>query len=131
MEKNFISLIGANIATFFIYVMGGIDAAFKFVITCMVIDYITGIGKAIKMKKLNSKIGIQGIIKKIGILCLVALATSLDGVCGDTGLIRNMTLYFIGANEGISILENLGKMNIPIPNIIMEKLEQLKEGNIK
>lgn len=130
MEKTIFNFSFSGISTILVYVFGNLDLALQFVILTMVIDYITGILKAIKLKQLNSKTGFKGIIHKIGILCLIGLVTSLDRLCGNTGLIRTATLYFIGANESLSIIENLGKIKVLVPEFIVEKLEQLKDGDL-
>jgi toxin secretion/phage lysis holin len=95
----------------------------------IVLYYITGLCKAIHNKKINSLIGAKGIIKKVGYLIVVAMSVLLDQVVGDTGAIRSIVIYFFVANEGISILENWGSMGLPLPKVIIETLEQLKNKN--
>lgn len=46
----------------FVYVFGGIDAAFKCLIIIMIIDYITGV--IANRVNLDSKIGFKGIAKR-------------------------------------------------------------------
>lgn len=111
------------------YFLGGWDTALQTLILVMILDYITGVFKAIKKKKLNSKTGIWGIIKKFGYLIIVALAVIMDKIVGDTGAIRTMVIYFFVANDGISILENWGQMGLPLPQKLHEVLEQLKSDN--
>lgn len=122
-----IKIFFGSMATFFIYLVGGIDVALISLLIVMGLDYFTGILKAIKKKKLNSKTGIYGIIKKLGILCLVALSVVIDHLTGESGFIRTMVLYYLVANEGLSIIENLGEMDILIPEVLKERLEQLKD----
>jgi toxin secretion/phage lysis holin len=127
--KTIINYISSTILTTIVYYLGGLDMALKTLLILMVLDYITGICKSIVNKKINSIIGLKGIIKKVGYLILVALSFLLDGVVGDTGAIRNLVVYFFVANEGISILENWGAMGLPLPSKILEVLEQLKKEN--
>ena len=103
--------------------------ALKTLLIIIVLDYLTGVCDAIANKKINSKIGAKGIIKKVGYLIVVAVSVQLDQIVGDTGAIRNLVIYFFVANEGISILENWGSMGLPLPEKIMETLEQLKKDN--
>ena len=124
-----IRIVAGFLGTAFIYVFGGLDIALQSLLIIMVIDYITGVLKAGKKKSLSSKIGLKGIKKKIGILCLVAVSVIADRLAGDSGLIRSMVIYYLVANEGLSILENLGEMNIIVPEFLKDKLEQLKGGN--
>lgn len=128
-----IKSIFSGIITTFIFIFGGWDIALQSLIAIIVIDYITGICKSYVNQKLNSNKGFKGIVKKLGMLCLVAVAVIIDRSMGDTGLVRNFIIYYLIANEGLSIIENLGEMDIIVPDFLKEKLEQLsnknKEGN--
>ena len=122
-----ISLIASEVATVFIFLVGEIDVALICLLIAIVLDYISGIIKAYNTKKLSSKIGFKGILKKIGILVLVMLSVLIDRVSGNTGAIRTLVIYYFVANEGLSILENLGEAGIPIPNAIKKALKVLKD----
>ena len=122
-----ISLIASEVATVFVFLVGEIDVALICLIIAIVLDYISGIIKAFNTKQLSSKIGFKGILKKIGILVLVMLAVLVDRVGGNTGAIRTLVIYYFVANEGLSILENLGEAGIPIPNAIKKALKVLKD----
>jgi len=127
--KNTVNFITGTLLTGIAYFLGGWDTAIQTLSLVMVLDYITGVLKAIKKKKLNSKVGLWGIIKKFGYLVVVALSVVMDKLAGDTGAIRTMVIYFFIANDGISILENLGSMGVPLPKKLKEVLEQLKTEN--
>lgn len=127
--KNIINFFTSTCLTTVVYYLGGLDAALKTLLVLMVLDYVTGLCKAIVNKEINSIIGAQGIVKKVGYLVIVAVSVLLDHTVGDTGAIRNLVIYFFVANEGISILENWGSMGLPLPQKIMDTLEQLKKDN--
>ena len=127
--KNIISFITGTLATALVYFLGGWDIALQLLITVVVLDYITGVLKAIYNKKVNSTISFKGIVKKIGYFILVALAVLLDNITGGTGAIRTLVIYFFVANEGISIVENWGAMGLPLPQKVIDTLEQLKNDN--
>ena len=124
--ESVIKLITGSVATIFVYLLGGLDIALQSLLVVIVLDYITGISKSYVTKKLNSNKGFKGIVKKLGMLCMVALSVIVDRIAGDSGLIRTMVIYCLVANEGLSILENLGEMDILVPEILKERLEQLK-----
>jgi len=109
-----------------VYCFGGLDTALISLLIFIVLDYITGLMKAYKNKEINSKIGIIGILKKLGMLCMVAVGSVVDHLTGDTGFLRNCVVYLMIGNEGVSILENLGEMNILVPQILKDRLEQLR-----
>lgn len=122
LTETFIAILSS-----FLYLLGGWDIALKCLIIVMIIDYITGILSAIFNKKLNSKIGLKGILKKFGYLCIVALSVIIDTITGETGVIRTLVIYFFVANDGISIVENIAEMGVPMPNKLLEILEQLRK----
>ena len=109
------------------YLFGGIDAPLITLCIFMIIDYITGIINAIFVKKnLSSQIGFFGIVKKILILALIVLATLLEQNIGISGIRLVVLIWYIG-NEGISILENLVSIGLPIPVKIKEILESFQD----
>lgn len=123
--KIFFNNAVSIVVTTLVYLLGGFDIALMCLLVVIVLDYITGVLSAIYNKKLNSKIGIKGIVKKIAYLCLVALAVVIDKITGATGIIRTLVIYFLVSNDGISILENLVKMDIKVPKKVRESLEQI------
>lgn len=127
--KEFINITSGTIATTLLYFLGGWDIALQVLLIVVVLDYITGIAKAIYNKKMNSTVGLKGIIKKVGYFIIVAVAVILDRITGNTGAIRTLVIYFFVANEGISILENWGGMGLPLPQKLTDTLEQLKNDN--
>lgn len=126
MERIFNSLV-AVVATFFTYLFGGWDLALKILITFMILDYVTGVIYAYVIKMLNSEIGFKGLIKKCMILAVLIVGVALDRMLGNDGtwVFRTLVCYFYIANEGISLLENISNLGVPIPNKIKNALEQL------
>lgn len=130
--KSFVELMFASVGTVFIYLLGGFDVALQCLLIAIAIDYISGLIKAYNTKQLSSKIGFKGILKKVGILLIVMLSVLVDRVTGNTGAIRTLVIYYFVANEGLSILENLGQAGLPIPKVIKNALKVLKDqANVK
>ena len=127
--KHIISCITGTLATGLLYCLGGWDIALQLLVLNVVLDYVSGLCKAIYNKELNSGVGFKGIIKKLGYFIIVAVAVALDRITGNTGAIRTFVIYFFVANEGISILENWGAMGLPLPQQLTDLLEQLKTDN--
>lgn len=134
MKELFCSIL-AGIGTGLVYLWGGFDVAMQCLIVAIVLDYISGIIKAFVLKQLSSSIGFKGILKKFGVLVVVALAVLIDRVTGESGAIRTLVIYYFVANEGLSIIENMGLAGLPIPKSIKEALNALKkqgdDGNAK
>lgn len=125
--KVVINDICSVILTTLIYLLGGIDIALQCLIIMIILDYVSGVASAIYNKKLNSQVGLKGILKKFMYLVIVCVSVILDRIIGNTGAIRTLVIYFFVANDGISILENIGKMGIPLPKKLIDTLEQLKK----
>lgn len=118
----------AGIGTGLVYLWGGFDVAIQCLLIAIVLDYISGIIKAFVLKNLSSSIGFNGILKKVGVLVIVALAVLIDRVTGESGAIRTLVIYYFVANEGLSIVENLAQAGLPIPKVIKDALKTLKKG---
>ena len=128
MKEIYNSII-AIILTTFVYLVGGLDVAMIALLVAIVLDYISGVIKGYVTKQLSSQTGFRGIVKKVAILIIVMLAVLVDRVTGDTGAIRTLVIYYFVANEGLSILENLGQAGVPIPQSIKKALKALKKEN--
>lgn len=127
MEKGLITLKAAVAVVFGILstLLGEWDVALQVLVVLVVLDYISGVVAAFHLKEVNSYKGFWGIVKKIMLFVPVAVATMLDVVIGQE-ILRNLAIWFYIANEGISILENLGKVGVLVPPGITDALEQLK-----
>lgn len=127
MEKTTITLATAEVCTILYFLFGEFDIALQCLLVFIALDYISGLIKAYCTKTLSSKIGFKGILKKVGILAIVALSVSLDRLGGNTGAIRTLVIYYFVANEGLSVLENLAEAGIPIPKSIKKALKNIKK----
>lgn len=106
-------------------------------VAVMLIDYVTGMEGASYTGKLNSRVGVLGIIKKAGYIALVAVGMVVDYLITSALVSIGIQLqinYCFGMiitvwliiNELISILENLGEMNIPLPGFLLRTIKSLK-----
>lgn len=129
--KETICAILSGISTALIYLLGGFDVALNCLLIAIVLDYVSGLIKAYNTKTLSSRIGFRGLLKKLGILILVMVAVLVDRVTGNSGAIRTVIIYYFVANEGLSIIENLGAAGIPIPKFLKKALKALKKENDK
>lgn len=124
--KTFISDVISVILTTIVYVLGGWDVALISMVIVVIIDYITGVASAFYNKKLSSKKGLKGIIKKFCYFLVVALAVVIDNLLGQSGIIRTLVIYFFVANDGLSVIENMAEMDIKLPKKLIDALEELR-----
>lgn len=125
-----IGLIGGVIAT----ELGGWDTLLKALVIFIFIDYLTGLivagvfhaSQKSETGALESRASLKGLFRKVGILLCVYMAVQLDLVIG-TDFVRNTVIISFIASEGISIVENLGLMGLPMPMILVNALDVLKK----
>lgn len=122
-------------------------------ILCMVIvlDLIFGVLRAIKEHTVNSSIGIDGMIRKVGMLITVIILTFIDSIVHidfigfipetiktalnlkDVGIEDVFNILFV-VFEILSIFKNMILCKMPIPRklqYILEKVLQEFTGEIK
>lgn len=128
MDKifNAISIIGGIVGGVCVRIFGGWDAMLWALAICMVLDYISGIIKAIYNKELSSEISFKGLLRKVVILIVVALSNVVQTFVGQNIPIREIVIVFYVVNEGISILENTAVVYPKIPEELKEVLLQLR-----
>lgn len=134
ITQGIITLITASISAYF-----GIIVIPLIVLTLvMVIDYITGMAAAYVNAELSSRRGIKGIFKKLGYYSLVCVGMTLDyilcsglaqiGVYGNNIFFGLIVTVWLIINELISILENLSRLDVPIPKFLKSVVERLKNN---
>ena len=118
----------AMIATCITWLFGAWDTAIVVLVAFMVIDYVTGLIKGWYKKELSSDVGLKGIARKFLIILVLIVAVMLDRLLNTgTWVFRTLACYFYIANEGISILENVVILGLPIPEQLKNALIQIQD----
>lgn len=109
------------------FLWGEMDGLMIALIAFIVLDYISGVLVGAAKHKLNSQTSFKGLCKKAMILLIVAVAHIVDTqiLGGTASVFRSATCGLYIASEGLSILENAGKLGVPLPKKLKEMLEQL------
>ena len=125
---NMIQMVFTMIGGWLGYFLGGYEGLLYALIVFMVMDYITGVMCAVSDKKLSSEVGFKGICRKVLILMLVGIANLLDvQVIGTGAVLRTAVIFFYLSNEGVSLLENVAHLGLPIPEKLKAILAQLHD----
>lgn len=100
-----------------------------------IFDWLTGWYKSRRLKKESSKVGLKGILKKLGYWVIIAVAFLVSEIFVHMGndilnidltflnLIGWFTLACLLVNEVRSILENLLECGYNVPTVLVEGLE--------
>lgn len=125
--ENIYKTILAVVCTVISFLFGSIDGMFIALVSLIVLDYISGVLAAVIEKRLSSAAGARGIAKKVFMLLIVALANIIDiNVIGSGHTLKTVTVVFYICNECISLIENAGRLGVPVPKKLLDVLEQLK-----
>ncbi|OQP07031.1 holin [Geobacillus sp. 46C-IIa] len=108
------------------YLFGGWSELLGILLAFVVMDYVTGVMAAYREGSLRSAVGFKRIPKKVMIFMLVAVGHLIDRAVGTNGLFRDATIFFYLANELLSIIENAGRIGLPVPEQIKQAVEVLK-----
>lgn len=126
--ENFISLLNND--------------GMKVLIVVIALDLILGILRAIREKSINSCIGIDGMIRKVGMLIVIVFLTVIDNIIhlnligfipesiretlkiGKVGISSLFNILFI-VFEILSIFKNMILCKLPIPKKLQVYLENI------
>ena len=126
------SLWFAIIGGFLGQILGGWDGFLICLTVFVVTDYLTGVLAAGQQGKLSSAQGFKGILKKILIFLVVGIGHLLDQslLGGTVEPLRSAMIFFYLSNEGLSIIENMGTLGVPIPKRLRKLVEELGEEDL-
>ncbi|WP_019416114.1 holin family protein [Paenisporosarcina sp. TG20] len=128
MEK--ILFVLSITGSWFLFLIGGWQMLLTVLIVFMVIDIITGLIKAAIEKKLSSKQGYKGFLKKAAMMLVIILANWIDMLTvSDIPVFKTTAIYFYIGMEGLSILENLHSIGVPIPKIISKFIDKISNDD--
>lgn len=132
--KTIFVTIGSAISSF----LGILFIPVLLMVSCNVLDYITGLAAAPKRgEKLNSSIGLAGIIKKVCMWLLVVVGVIIDELIvyatntigwdiPFTFIVACVVCVWIICNELLSILENLKDIGVPLPAFLAKIVVYIK-----
>jgi len=118
----------AAVGGFIGWFLGGLDGFLYALIAFVIVDYITGVLRAIVEKELSSRVGAHGIVKKVALFLIVGVAHLADVyLLHDNGVLRMAVIFFYISNEGISLLENAAVIGLPVPTKLKDALAQIRK----
>lgn len=116
-----------DMANYFIQLLGGMDNLLSALIIFIVINYIANIFVVITEKERYPKVFLlKSILKKAAIFILVIISNMVGTIIESNCAIRTAVILFYISNEGLAILENVNRIGVPLPQILVEILNQLR-----
>jgi toxin secretion/phage lysis holin len=127
-DTFWVAITGGGVSSI-AYFLGGIDHLLIAFVILLTLDYLTGIVAAFYDKKVSSKNAFKGLMKKGAMFSLVIVATQMDIILGnEVQFVRYAILMFLIGTEGISLIENLGRLDIKVPKLLSDRFSQLREN---
>lgn len=131
--KGCIAAIGAFLSA----KLGMLYIVLPVLMLVMIIDYVSGMAAGKKEGKTNSKTGMWGIIKKMfyGVEVVVGMVIdwTIINVASSLGIDIQVATFFglliaiwLIINELISILENLTRLEVPLPRFLVNVVSNFK-----
>ena len=103
----------------------GIDKWIFIYLIFAAFDFITGFLKAWKVEGFKSRKLRDGIVRLIAEIIAIVFTGILDFALGLSILMVSTKMLFI-FKEAISIIENLGILGVDFPQIVKDKIQDLK-----
>lgn len=125
--KGFVAFLGG----IFGFLFGGWTLTLQVLIALSIMDYVSGFAASYVEGTLKSKVGLIGIARKVFIFVTVAAAHLVDVILIENGwdtnaLVMTTVVVFYAVNEILSIIENAGRIGLPVPKALQNAVEVLR-----
>lgn len=140
MEKfiAWFKIVMTTIVSLVVSYLGGYDKILSLLIALVCVDIVTGFTLAIVNKKVSSHVMKSGLIKKLFIFVAIFIAFKVDECIVEyTGSyielfgmhirVRTLFVAYCCIEEGISLIENLGNLGVPMPKWLRGVLIQISD----
>ena len=119
--------------------LGELALPFYCLLVTNIVDYTTGIMAAVcRGERVCSDVGFRGIAKKVCMWLLVLAGSIVDFIVVQMGhtmriefgvdcLVALAVIFWLLANELISIMENIGDIGTPLPPFLKRIVELVKD----
>lgn len=105
----------------------GLPVAVQTLVALQGLDILLGLILALSERRARSAPAWRGALKKAGALIVIALVHLIDPVINLQ--ISPVVAVYYCLSETLSILENAGRLGVPLPPFLMERLEKLRDTN--
>lgn len=126
MQPN-LGMACAVLGSILVFSFGIWSESLTLLLLVMGVDYLTGVIASLREGKgLNSSIGFWGLGRKGLMLLVVLIAHRIDVLLGEN-IAMGGAIYFYIVNELLSIMENYGRMGLPLPDRLRKAVQILRD----
>ena len=114
------------------FLFGSWTILMNVLLVLIALDLLSGFLKGVVQRKLRSRVMLDGGIRKLSIFIVVIVANMMDiALFGGMPIVKGAAISYYIAMEGLSILENVGSIGLPLPPLVRESLEVLRNKGMK
>lgn len=99
---------------------------FQVLFWLIVLDILTGLSKAIKLKRIDSKASTNGMIRHVIVLLIVVLTSVYGRILGFEWVSAGLGYFYIGS-YGISVVENANAIGLPLPGVVTQYFNRMRD----
>ena len=133
-----VKLAAAGVFSVAVGALGGADSVLTLLVVLIACDIITGLINAATMRTVSSTEMRNGIIRKLLIFLVIRVAVKIDKciidfngapieLFGKAMYVRTLFVVYSCLEEGISLLENLANIGVPVPRWVRSILVQVSD----
>lgn len=104
------------------YAFGGWSMLIHLLLILVIVDWLSGWTAAWMRGELKSRKGFHGATRKVAIFAIVTIAHFIDTAL-NLSVFQDAVVFFYLANELLSVIENMGKMGLPMPEILRNAVQ--------
>lgn len=110
--------------------LGADSAGFIILLNLTIADFIVFFIIAVRNKKISFRAVLEFAFKKICCIAIVGVAHSIDTVT-KTDLLHSLATHYFIAFEGVSIIEAMDELGIPLPKQLTTSVKSFLETEMK
>lgn len=108
---------------------GGMDDLFIMLLIMILVDFISGMFKALYNKEIDSSKFFMGGMRKVSILLVVIVSTQIDVYMGGGISIRTVSITYYIISEGLSFIENIS-VYVDLPEGFIEYFKKEEDDEL-
>ena len=124
-----VKIITGVITSIVTSLFGGLDDLFIMLLIMILVDFISGMLKAIYKKEIDSSKFFMGGMRKVSILLVVIVSTQIDVYMGGGISIRTVTITYYIISEGLSFIENIS-VYVDLPEGFIEYFKKEEDDEL-
>lgn len=131
LENGQVKFVISSGLTIWVFLFGDLHTeAIQALVMLFLMDILTGIiaSRFFEGGTINSQAGYRGIKKFLIYFLAISAARFTDITIGAGTVVQTTMIMYIGTNEFISILENIGRMGYGTPKKLLGDIKKLRDS---